>query len=276
MKIRKYLAIASVGMSLIGGISLASMPTKVYAEEGRTSNTFKGEEVEATASAYVDDPGAVAVFSQVANSSNEYIKAKVLSVDVGKRVIYFDNNVYRGLYVNQRKDFLQHALTQIKQSNLKPKSKNKLYNFLSLQDGDASKILRNLEKDLTADIANGREVYLPFSGTVTTILGLIALGVFIGVGISMVIDISYLTLPMVQKSIDERPDGKLPKLVSSQAYFAVREREANEGSNYMLSYLKKRSIAVALVMISLGYLSSGLIFEAVGYVVQVFSDAFRN
>ena len=276
MKIRKYLAIASVGMSLLGGISLASMPTKVYAEEGRTSNTFKGEEVEATASAYVDDPGAVAVFSQVANSSNEYIKAKVLSVDVGKRVIYFDNNVYRGLYVNQRKDFLQHALTQIKQSNLKPKSKNKLYNFLSLQDGDASKILRNLEKDLTADIANGREVYLPFSGTVTTILGLIALGVFIGVGISMVIDISYLTLPMVQKSIDERPDGKLPKLVSSQAYFAVREREANEGSNYMLSYLKKRSIAVALVMISLGYLSSGLIFEAVGFVVQVFSEAFRN
>lgn len=276
MKIRKYLAIASVGMSLLGGISLASMPTQVYAEGGRTGNTFKGEEVEATASAYVDDPGAVAVFSQVANSSNEYIKAKVLSVDVGKRVIYFDNNVYRGLYVNQRKDFLQHALRQIKQSNLKPKSKNKLYNFLSLQDGDVSKILRNLEKDLTADIASGRSVYLPFSGTVTTILGLIALGVFIGVGISMVIDISYLTLPMVQKSIDERPDGKLPKLVSSQAYFAVREREANEGSNYMLSYLKKRSIAVALVMISLGYLSSGLIFEAVGYVVQVFSEAFRN
>lgn len=276
MKIRKYLAIASVGMVLLGGISLASMPTQVYAKGSRIYITVKDDEAEATASAYVDDPGAVAVFSQVANSSNEYIKAKVLSVDEGKRVIYFDNNVYRGLYVNQRKDFLQHALTQIKQSNLKPKSKNKLYNFLSLQDGDASKILRNLEKDLTADIANGREVYLPFSGTVTTILGLIALGVFIGVGISMVIDISYLTLPMVQKSIDERPDGKLPKLVSSQAYFAVREREANVGSNYMLSYLKKRSIAVALVMISLGYLSSGLIFEAVGYVVQVFSEAFRN
>lgn len=276
MKIRKYLAIASVSMSLLGGISLASMPTQVYAKGSRIYITVKDDEAEATASAYVDDPGAVAVFSQVANSSNEYIKAKVLSVDEGKQVIYFNNNVYRGLYVNQRKDFLQHALTQIKQSNLKPKSKNKLYNFLSLQDGDASKILRNLEKDLTADIANGREVYLPFSGTVTTILGLIALGVFIGVGTSMVIDISYLTLPMVQRSIDERPNGKLPKLVSSQAYFAVREREANEGSNYMLSYLKKRSIAVALVMISLGYLSSGLIFEAVGFVVQVFSEAFRN
>ena len=270
MKIKKYLAIASVGMVLLGGISLVSNPTQVYAEESRTKTTFKSDEVEAVASAYVDDPGAVAVFSQVANSSNEYIKAKVLSVDAGKRVIYFDNNV------NQRKDFLQHALKQIKQSNLKPKSKNKLYNFLSLQDGDASKILRNLEKDLTADIANGRDVYLPFSGTVTTVLGLIALGVFIGVGISMVIDIAYLTLPMVQKSIDERPDGKLPKLVSSQAYYVARERESNEKGNYLYSYLKKRSIAVALVMISLGYLSSGLIFEAVGYVVQVFSDAFRN
>jgi len=264
MKIRKYLAIASVGMVLLGGISLASTSTQVYAEEGRTNNTFKGEEVEATASAYIDDPGAVAVFSQVANSSNEYIKAKVLSVDAGKRVIYFDNNVYRGLYVNQRKDFL------------KPKSKNKLYNFLSLQDGDASKILRNLEKDLTADIASGRSVYLPFSGTVTTILGLIALGVFVGVGISMIIDISYLTLPMVQKSIDEKPDGKLPKLVSSQAYYVVRERESNEKGNYLLSYLGKRSIAVALVMISLGYLSSGLIFEVVGNIIQVFSDSFAN
>ena len=51
MKIRKYLAIASVGMVLLGGISLASTPNQVYAEEGRTNNTFKGEEVEATASA---------------------------------------------------------------------------------------------------------------------------------------------------------------------------------------------------------------------------------
>ena len=61
MKIKKYLAIASVGVILLGGISLASTPTNVYAEEGRTNTTFKSDEVEATASAYVDDPGAVAV-----------------------------------------------------------------------------------------------------------------------------------------------------------------------------------------------------------------------
>ena len=81
---------------------------------------------------------------------------------------------------------------------------------------------------------------------------------------------------MIQKSIDEKPDGTLPKLVSSQAYYVVKERDRESGGNYLLSYLGKRSIAVALVMISLGYLSSGLIFESVGNIVQVFSDAFAN
>ena len=117
---------------------------------------------------------------------------------------------------------------------------------------------------------------MPFNGPVTTVLGLIALGVFIGVGITIVLDIAYLTLPMVYKMVNNKPEGRIPKLISQQAYFVARQRDEEVVQNYMWSYLTKRSVAVALVMIALGYLSSGLIFEVVGNVVQVFSDAFRN
>ena len=48
----------------------------------------------------------------------------------------------------------------------------------------------------------------------------------------------------------------------------------NKGT-YMALYLKRRAWAVALVMIALGYLNSGLIFEVVGNFIQVFSDAFK-
>ena len=275
MKIKKYLAILGVSLSLVSVTPLLAYTSPVYAETPK-QNTFKEENSKVVSSAYIDDAAALSLFSQISNDSNEFAKAKILSVDMGKKVIYFDNNAYQGLYINQRKDFLRYSLTAIKKSNLKPKSKNKLYNFLSLQDGDASKILRSLEKDLTADIASGREVYLPFNGPVTTVLGLIALGVFIGVGITIVLDIAYLTLPMVYKAINNNPEGRIPKLVSQQAYFVARQRDEEVVQNYMWSYLTKRSVAVALVMIALGYLSSGLIFEVVGNVVQVFSDAFRN
>lgn len=275
MKIKKYLVIIGVSLSLVSVTPLLAYTSPVYAETPK-QNTFKEENSEVVSSAYIDDAAALSLFSQISNDSNEFAKAKILSVDMGKKVIYFDNNAYQGLYINQRKDFLRYSLAAIKKSNLKPKSKNKLYNFLSLQDGDASKILRSLEKDLTADIASGREVYLPFNGPVTTVLGLIALGVFIGVGITIVLDIAYLTLPMVYKAINNNPEGRIPKLVSQQAYFVARQRDEEVVQNYMWSYLTKRSVAVALVMIALGYLSSGLIFEVVGNVVQVFSDAFRN
>ena len=275
MKIKKYLALLGISLSLVGVTPIIAYTSPVYAETTK-QNTFKEENSEVVASAYIDDAAALSLFSQISNDSNEFAKAKILSVDVGKRVIYFDNNAYQGLYINDRKEFLRYSLKAIKNSNLKPKSKNKLYNFLSLQDGDASKILRNLEKDLTADIASGREVYLPFNGPVSTILGIIALGVFIGVGITIVLDIAYLTLPMVYKMVNNNPEGRIPKLISQQAYFVARQRDEEVVQNYMWSYLTKRSVAVALVMIALGYLSSGLIFEVVGNVVQVFSDAFRN
>lgn len=275
MKIKKYLALIGVSLSLVSVTPLLAYTSPVYAETPK-QNIFKEENSEVVSSAYIDDAAALSLFSQISNDSNEFAKAKILSVDMGKKVIYFDNNAYQGLYINQRKDFLRYSLTAIKKSNLNPKSKNKLYNFLSLQDGDVSKILRSLEKDLTADIASGREVYLPFNGPVTTVLGLIALGVFIGVGITIVLDIAYLTLPMVYKAINNNPEGRIPKLVSQQAYFVARQRDEEVVQNYMWSYLTKRSVAVALVMIALGYLSSGLIFEVVGNVVQVFSDAFRN
>lgn len=276
MKLKKYIAISCLSLSLLGTYQVLASPQTVLAETQTKQNSFTGDNTDATASAYVDDPAAISLFSQVAKDSNQYANANILSVDVGKRVIYFDNNVYQGLYINQRKDFLKYALKSIKDSNLKPKSKNKLYNFLSLQDGDASKILRSLEKDLAADIASGREVYLPFNGPITTTLGLIALGVFIGVGLTIVLDIAYLTLPMVYKAIENNPEGRLPKFISQQAYFVAKQRDEGTVQNYMLSYLAKRSIAVGLVMIALGYLSSGLIFEVVGNIVQVFSEAFRN
>ena len=267
MKVRQLIMLGGVCVSLLGAYSPSfsfSSDRIVYA---KTGTSFSSETIESKASAYVDDSAAISIFIQVANSSNKYIGSDILSANAIKKVIYFDNNAYRALYVNERKDFLKYALTQIKQSKLNAKSKNKLYNFLSLQDGDASKILRNLEKDLTADIATGKEWYEPFNGPITTILGLVALGVFIGLGLSMVMDIAYLVLPPVRRSVDTKPDGRLPILISAQAL--------NRGT-YMAVYLKRRAWAVALVMIALGYLNSGLIFDVVGNFIQVFSDAFRD
>ena len=112
MKIKKYLALLGVSLSLVGVTPIIAYTSPVYAETTK-QNTFKEENSEVVASAYIDDAAALSLFSQISNDSNEFAKAKILSVDMGKRVIYFDNNAYQGLYLNDRKEFLRYSLKAI-------------------------------------------------------------------------------------------------------------------------------------------------------------------
>lgn len=274
-KLYKYLLLGGIILSLGG----SGLPSIVNAEESSSSKaviTYQSDNQDVKSSAYLDDESAMSLFIQVAKQSNELVGRDVLSYNGVKKVIYFDNAVYQDMYLDQREEFMKHALSIVKNSKLNPKGKNKVYNFLTSQDSGSSKILRNLKEDVSADIAGGKEWYEPFNGPITTILGIVALSVFILTGISFVLDISYLVVPPIRRFIDDREGGTLPKLISSQAYFVVRDRDLMSTGGYMASYFKRRVWVVFLLFIALGYLNSGFIFEVIGNFMQVFSDAFME
>lgn len=269
MKIRKLLLLLTLLVTFAGTIS---SPSLVFAESGNV--TFNRQEQEVKSSAYLSDETSMSFFMQLAKEANREVGREVLSYDGPKKVIYFDNGVYRDMYLDERTDFMKFALTMVRDSKINSKGKNKIYNFLTSQDSDSSKILRNLEKDVTADIASGKDWYEPFNGPITTILGLVALGVFILTGVSFVLDLAYLFLPPVRSSVDNHPDGKLPRVISPQAYYAARHQDSLGIPSYLWFYLTKRFVAVAILFIALGYLNSGMIFDLIGNFIQVFSDAF--
>lgn len=276
VNIKQGLILGGVMLSMLGGFTPSFCSSNVVYAEMQTKSSYDSNNLEVKSSAYISDDTAFSVFTQIAKESNNQVGLEVLGYDTSKKVIYFDNSLYKSMYVGDRKEFIKHVLNSIKDSNLSPKGKNKLYNFITSQDSDSAKILRNLESDVTADIASGKEWYEPFNGPVTTIFGLVALGVFIGMGLSIVLDISYLVLPMVRSMVDSNPEGRIPRLVSPQAYFTAQDVDTMGRGSYMWDYFRRRSWSVALVLIALGYLNSGLIFEVIGNFMQVFSDAFRE
>lgn len=271
MRVRNFFRLVVVIFSLMV-VSLGVSSSSVYAEG--TGASYQSESVEVKSSSYLEDGSAMSLFMQVAKESNNYIGRDVLSYDSKSKVIYFDNTVYQDLYLDEREDFMEHALRMVRDSKLDAKNKNKIYNFLTSQDGGSAKILRNLKNDVSADIAGARVWWQPFNGPVTTVLGIVALGVFIGVGISFVVDIAYLVLPVVRVTLDNRSEGRLPTFVSPQAYFVAQDSDLMGRGEYMASYFKKRVWVIILLFIALGYLNSGFIFEAISNFMQVFSDAF--
>lgn len=274
MKIRKLIVLGGVICSL--AFSCIGVVTPTVHVRAETQTSFSSDTIKIKSSSYLGDESAMSLFMQVAKESNAHSGREVLSYDGKSKVIYFDNSVYQDMYLEERQDFMKFALKMVNDSKIDSKGKNKIYNFLTSQDNGSAKILRNLKDDVSADIASGREWWEPFNGPVTTILGLVALAVFIGTGISFVVDIAYMVLPMVRTMIDNNHNGKLPKLVSSQAYFVTRDQDMMGKGKYMGSYFMKRIWVVALLFIALGYLNSGFIFDIISRFMQVFSDAFAE
>lgn len=226
---------------------------------------------------HLDDVGAISTINQIASTYNTKYGYELLGYDANKKIIIFNKEIYYDMLIDERKNYITDVLQAIKDTNLKPKYKNKLYNFISRQDGDSAKLLRNFEKDINADLYSGSKWYEPFNGPINTLLGVVALGVFILLSFTFVLDIAYLVIPFFGAWFDSDSDGLKNKAISAEAYYAAKERDSGDKpATYMLSYFSKRFVSVFIVALCLGYLNSGVIITFIGDVMQSFSDAFRN
>lgn len=267
-----------------GGIVRAENSSSISSSINSSSSSSEDEEdvVEyenytANSIIHLDDVGAISTINQIASTYNTKYGYDLLGYDANKKIIIFNKEIYYSMLIDERKSYITDVLRAIKDTNLKPKYKNKLYNFISRQDGDAAKLLRNFEKDINADLYSGSKWYEPFNGPINTLLGVIALAIYILLSFTFLIDIAYLVIPFFGSWFDSDSEGIKSKLISAEAFYAAKERDnGDRPATYMLSYFSKRSISVFVVALCLGYLNSGVIITFIGDVMQSFSDAFRN
>lgn len=216
----------------------------------------------------------VAELKKVAENANNEVGKKILIYE--NDILTFKNKIYADMSYDEKKDFMYEALNGVKRSGLSASNKNKVYNFISEQDGDVEAAIRYVAEDTQSDLAKARGILRPFSGWVGIILGVLSLAIFMFMSLTMILDISYITIPVFNQ-VFGRKDKKTgreinPLFVSADAWRAVKDSETPGCDQTALQiYLRTRVISLILMSVCLMYLVSGKIYDAMAWFVDSFS-----
>lgn len=155
------------------------------------------------------------------------------------------------------------------------------YNILQSQNGVGSKFMNVVLENTKPDFVTANRIYQPMSGVVGTALGLGAILIMAFLGIVMVADISYITLPPVRIFVSDQNDSNskgaakiaVSKLFSYDAITAVRQAEDQDGGNKQALgiYFKRRVFMLIILGVCLLYLVQGQIYGFVGSILDLLS-----
>lgn len=150
-------------------------------------------------------------------------------------------------------------------------------------NGVGTQLMNSILQNTKPDYATANRIYEPFSGIVGTCLALGAILIMAFLGITMVLDLSYIGIPAFRMMVggDDKggKDGK-PKFISWEAVSAVTQAEGGNGgsgqdgsSNKVAVgiYFKKRVIMLIVLGVCLLYLISGQIYTLVSWILDLVS-----
>lgn len=151
--------------------------------------------------------------------------------------------------------------------------------------GMGSTLLASILQNTKPDFVTANRWYKPFSGPVSSVIGLLCILIVALLGLSMALDIFYITIPFVQLALDNNDsDGnnnsRLSKLVSSSARSAVKTQVDGGGSggqsgsnnkSALATYAKGRWKEMLLLGVCLLYLVSGNIYSLVSQFINLMS-----
>lgn len=151
---------------------------------------------------------------------------------------------------------------------------------LQSKKGAGSKFLNVILENTKPDFVTANQIYKPFSGLVSTIMGIVAVIGMGLLGIVLVTDIFYIVLPPFRLLVPDSDSADSKKrrslLVSNDAIYAVKcaEESTDSGGSKKQAlgiYLKRRVVMLIILGICLMYLVSGSIFTLVGYILDLVS-----
>lgn len=161
-----------------------------------------------------------------------------------------------------------------------------LLNVLQYESGMGSTMLSSLLANTKPNYVAANRFYEPFSGVVGTILGVISVLLMAALGITMALDLAYITIPAMQMALggtDNNGNGDKSKgiggIISQEAKKAVQAADGGSGGQagsgeYKAAvgiYFKYRWKGLVILGICLLYLVQGQIYSFVGWFIDLFS-----
>lgn len=148
---------------------------------------------------------------------------------------------------------------------------------LQKKDGVGTKFLSTVLQDTKPDFVTAQRWYKPFSGPIGTLLAFGSIIAMALIGLVMVADILYITIPPVRLFVDDQgADDKMvtSKIFSHAAIHAVKtvEEGGDKANKHALGiYFKSRVVELVILGICLLYLVNGRIYSFVGYILDLLS-----
>ena len=151
---------------------------------------------------------------------------------------------------------------------------------LQTKEGAGSKFLNVILQNTKPDFVTANKIYEPFSGPISTVIGVIAVLGMALLGVVLVADIFYIVIPPVRMLVSDDGDTgskkSASKIFSDDAIYSVKvaEESNDAGGNKKQAlgvYLKRRIPMLILLGICLMYLVAGKIYTLVGYILDLVS-----
>ena len=160
----------------------------------------------------------------------------------------------------------------------------------SLQNlsGAGSQLLASLMAETKPDYAAATQIYMPFSGPIGVILGILSILIMALLGVTMALDLAYIVIPAFRLMLDGGTEGNsdkggkgaMAKIISDEARSAVATVENGSGNTgqggstnkvAVGQYFKARWKSLLLLGICLLYLVQGQIYGVIGWIIDLVS-----
>lgn len=223
-----------------------------------------------------DDEATSALMDSITKTVNSSVGNKYLLVYSKDGLLSFSSSIYRAMEKGDQRKVMRFTLKTVKESQLPSKVKTKVTTFISDQDRLVADSIQALNSDTSSELSAGYVWFLPFASPASTVLGFLAIVIFVFLTVSIVIDTAYLTVGVFRQFL-ESGEGK-PKFVSGEAYDTAREVDNSLQSgtykDYLMVYFRKRIGIFILTSIVLAYLISGQIYSIFTTLLEVFEEIF--
>lgn len=212
---------------------------------------------------------------------------------------FFDDTKFDSLSAGAKQDFLSDVFTianavasdsangyRTGDSAPTDDTVTDLMDVIAQQSGMGSSLLATLLENTKPNYVSANRLYEPFSGVVGTILGIVSIVIMAALGVTMALDLAYITIPAFQMAMggsDEQGNGSKGKgiggFISQEAKSAVKAADGGQGGqsgdgSYKAAvgiYFKYRWKGLVLLGICLLYLVQGQIYSFVSWFIDLFS-----
>lgn len=199
--------------------------------------------------------------------------------------VTFKKSEYKLLPLEDRQVLMGEVLDTVQSSSLNSRDRNRLYNFLMEQDSATANLFRKMSENTSGDFATAWSWFQKIAPAYRQLLATVALFTCALLGVTVVIDISYITLPGMQVGLrflsgfvdkGKSAEGGKPILVSHEAFFALQSAESDDSKDVLTEYLLKKVKMFILVGLCMLYLNSGKIYNVVAWIMGFFEEVLPD